>query len=72
MIAALAEAATMLARERGCRTVCLSGGSFQNHLLLSGLTQTLIRVGFRVHTNREVPLNDGGISLGQAVVAGTR
>ena len=49
------------------RTVCLSGGCFQNTLLL-GMVQTLLeRDGFRVLVHSLVPPNDGGIALGQAL-----
>ncbi|MGA8529421.1 MAG: carbamoyltransferase HypF, partial [Acidobacteriaceae bacterium] len=49
--------------------VCLSGGCFQNALLLTGCVQSLRDAGFDVFIQREVPANDGGISLGQAAVA---
>jgi len=55
--------------ETGIRTVVLSGGAFQNARLLTLLPEALRRQGFRVHTHEQVPANDGGISLGQAVVA---
>jgi hydrogenase maturation protein HypF len=58
-----------LARERGLRTVALSGGCFQNRLLLGLAVPGLERAGFRVLLHRQVPCNDGGISLGQAVLA---
>jgi hydrogenase maturation protein HypF len=49
--------------------VGLSGGVFQNRLLLKPATAALKREGFEVLTHRLVPANDGGVSLGQAVVA---
>ncbi len=49
--------------------VCLSGGCFQNALLLTGCLQSLREAGFEVFFQREVPANDGGISLGQAAIA---
>jgi hydrogenase maturation protein HypF len=67
--AALAHTCRLAVREHRIRTVCLSGGSFQNRLLLRELTQTLSRARLSVYTNRAVPVNDGGISLGQAIVA---
>jgi hydrogenase maturation protein HypF len=52
--------------------VCLSGGVFQNMLLLGHTVEALEGGGLRVFVHRQVPTNDGGISLGQAVVGGTR
>jgi hydrogenase maturation protein HypF len=53
----------------GLREVALSGGVFQNVTLL-GLTVPLLRdAGFTVYTHSLVPPNDGGIALGQAVIA---
>lgn len=49
--------------------VCLSGGCFQNGILLAGCLQSLRENSFEVFAQREVPANDGGISLGQAAVA---
>ena len=60
-------------RERsGLGTVALSGGVFQNLLLLGQVVDGLEESGFRVLTHARVPPNDGGISLGQAAVAGAR
>jgi hydrogenase maturation protein HypF len=57
-------------RERtGLHTVALSGGVFQNMMLLARTIDRLAAHGFRVLHHRQVPPNDGGISLGQAVVA---
>jgi hydrogenase maturation protein HypF len=54
------------------RTVALSGGVFQNRILLEQLTRRLQHDGFDVLQQRQVPTNDGGLSLGQAVVAAAR
>lgn len=58
-----------LRESTGISTVALSGGVFQNLLLLSRTVDRLSTTGFRVLTHSRVPTNDGGISLGQAVVA---
>jgi hydrogenase maturation protein HypF len=50
-------------------TVVLSGGVFQNQLLLGDLKTLLERDSFVIWTNHAVPANDGGISLGQAALA---
>jgi hydrogenase maturation protein HypF len=56
----------------GLSRVCLSGGTFQN-LRLLGHTVTLLREsGFEVFVHQRVPTNDGGLALGQAVIASRR
>ena len=59
------------ALDSGVRTpdVVLSGGVFQNRLLTSILAPELEKLGLTVRQHRNVPPNDGGISLGQAVIA---
>jgi hydrogenase maturation protein HypF len=72
-VAAAIEAGCLLLRERhGLDTVALSGGVFQNMLLLHATAARLEDRGFRVLTHSRVPCNDGGISLGQAVIAAAR
>ena len=56
-------------RSTGIETVVLSGGVFQNQVLLEDVKSLLEPDGFRIWTNRAVPPNDGGISLGQAALA---
>ena len=58
-------------RARRLHTVVLTGGVFQNVLLMQGCAASLEADGFEVLRNRLVPTNDGGLALGQAVVAGT-
>jgi hydrogenase maturation protein HypF len=72
-VAGVVEAGCLLLRERhGLATVALSGGVFQNMLLLSQVVTQLEERGFEVLTHSRVPCNDGGISLGQAAVAAAR
>jgi hydrogenase maturation protein HypF len=59
-------------KETGIGKAALSGGVFQNSILLSGMIRALEEKGFTVYTHKSVPANDGGISLGQAVVAGSK
>lgn len=69
LIAAIAAVCARLRDSTGLDRVCLSGGCFQNARLLSGSVASLHAAGFHVFTHREVPANDGGISLGQAAIA---
>jgi hydrogenase maturation protein HypF len=62
----------LLRARRGLNTVALSGGVFQNQLLLRQTVAGLEASGFTVLRHSRVPCNDGGISLGQAVVAAAR
>jgi hydrogenase maturation protein HypF len=72
-LAAAVVAAAVAAREAtGLATVALSGGVFQNMVLLDRVTTGLEAAGLRVLTHRRVPPNDGGVSLGQAVIAAAR
>ncbi len=59
----------ILRKECGLNKVALSGGVFQNSILLTGLVRALGKKNFQVLTHEQVPANDGGISLGQAIVA---
>lgn len=72
VIAMIVEAVTRAGLETGIDEVVLSGGSFQNQYLFLGVKHGLAEKGRRVYFHREVPANDGGISLGQAVVASRR
>ncbi len=58
--------------EQAIKTVALSGGVFQNRVLLEQVTTRLEALQFRVFTHRQVPANDGGLALGQAAIAAAR
>jgi hydrogenase maturation protein HypF len=66
---AVLEAAQRLRTSDGVNQVCLSGGSFQNFLLLEATVERLGRAGFQVYLHSLVPPNDGGLALGQAAIA---
>ncbi len=63
------EVVRRISRSSGLKTVVLSGGVFQNEILLTRLHKSLKAAGFRVLTNRLLPPNDGGLALGQAAIA---
>jgi len=69
LAAALAEWTQAQARADAIHTVALGGGCFMNEVLTEQLTLRLESVGLEVLEARQVPPNDGGLSLGQAVVA---
>jgi hydrogenase maturation protein HypF len=72
-IAELLAAVCRLARaQTGLNEVALSGGVFQNRVLLEQLLALLEEAKFTVYRNCQVPPNDGGLSLGQAAVAAAR
>ncbi|WP_200279472.1 carbamoyltransferase HypF [Rhabdochromatium marinum] len=58
-----------LAQAQGLDTLALSGGSFQNRLLLESITVQVERAGLRVLSHHQIPSNDGGLALGQALIA---
>lgn len=70
----LAQASAAVCRElrsgSGLERVVLSGGVFQNRLISEELVTLLEKDGFGVYTHRLVPPNDGGLALGQAMIAG--
>ena len=66
---AIVEVCRRLRAEEKLNRVCLSGGTFQNMKLLARTLAGLRRLEFEVFIHAQVPPNDGGIALGQAVVA---
>lgn len=66
---AIVEVCRRLRAEANLNRVCLSGGTFQNMKLLTRTLAGLRRLDLEVFTHAQVPPNDGGIALGQAVIA---
>jgi hydrogenase maturation protein HypF len=69
MTAATFEVCRAIRGATGLGRVCLSGGVFNNDLLTSDLVARLETAGFEVFLPREAPVGDGGIALGQVLVA---
>ena len=67
--ASLVEMAKAARESKKLNTAALSGGVFCNHYLTNRLVKLLKNNDFRVLFNRDVPSNDGGISVGQAAIA---
>lgn len=65
----IAAACAYTSEKSGIKTIALSGGVYQNQLLLKMSIERLRKMGFRVLTHSLVPPNDGGIALGQAIAA---
>jgi hydrogenase maturation protein HypF len=72
LIAVFAQIANSIRERTSLNRVCLSGGTFHNTYLLENLTSKLAGRGFEVFTHSEVPAGDGGLCLGQALVAAHR
>jgi hydrogenase maturation protein HypF len=69
LIALFSEICLTVRRDYDLNRVVLSGGCFQNSILLTGMIHELASQDFEVFAHQRVPTNDGGIALGQAVVA---
>ena len=69
---AIGEMCGRIGAAEGLNRVCLSGGSFQNLYLVGRTVVELRRRGFGVFLHAQVPANDGGLSLGQAMIAHQR
>lgn len=72
LVKGFVELATRLRNKTTLNRVCLSGGTFHNIYLAQRLEARLSEAGFEVFTQKEVPSGDGGLSLGQALVAAAR
>ncbi len=69
LIKLVGEITARIARSKGTKTIVLTGGVFQNSLLLAGAGHQLKEQGFTVLSPQQFPTNDGGLSLGQATIA---
>lgn len=67
----IGDVASRISAKHNVQTVVLGGGVIQNALLLTGLVEKLEGAGLTVLTAHEFPENDGGISIGQATIAGS-
>jgi hydrogenase maturation protein HypF len=72
LVEGFVELATLLRKLAALNRVCLSGGTFHNIYLSQRLEARLSEAGFEVFTQKEVPSGDGGLSLGQALVAAAK
>jgi hydrogenase maturation protein HypF len=70
LISCLSRLVEKVSVETGISDVVLSGGCMQNTILLEGLLFSLSELGLRPYTGTQIPINDGGISVGQAVIGG--
>ncbi|MGA7276908.1 MAG: carbamoyltransferase HypF [Desulfocapsaceae bacterium] len=70
LISCLSRLVEKVSVETGISDVVLSGGCMQNTILLEGLLFSLSELGLRPYTGTQIPINDGGISIGQAVIGG--
>ncbi|MEL7633501.1 MULTISPECIES: carbamoyltransferase HypF [Sporomusa] len=72
LAAATCEVVQHISRAAGIREIVLSGGVFQNITLLQQIIGMLAQNRLTIYLHRQVPTNDGGLALGQAVIAGER
>jgi hydrogenase maturation protein HypF len=70
LISCISRLVEKLSGTTGISDVVLSGGSMQNGILLEGLLFALTRRGLTPYTGAAIPVNDGGVSVGQALIGG--
>jgi len=70
LISCISRLVEKLSGTTGIRDVVLSGGSMQNGILLEGLLFSLTERGLNPYTGARIPINDGGVSIGQALIGG--
>jgi hydrogenase maturation protein HypF len=69
IICASRELVAHAAEKTGLKDIVLSGGVFQNQLLVARMIPEIQSLGLKVYTHQRIPPNDGGLALGQAVIA---
>jgi hydrogenase maturation protein HypF len=72
IISVIFAAVSELADKTGIWKIVLSGGTFQNRYILERIEKKLTSAGLTVYSPREVPVNDGGVALGQLIIAAKR
>ncbi|PIE64571.1 MAG: carbamoyltransferase HypF [Desulfobacterales bacterium] len=72
LISCISRLVEKLSETTGIKNVVLAGGCMQNAILLEGLIFTLTELGLTTYTGSKIPINDGGISVGQAVIGGLK
>ena len=72
LISCISRLVEKLSETTGIKQVTLSGGCMQNSIILEGLIFTLTELGLQPFTGARIPINDGGISVGQAIIGGLR
>ena len=68
LVAVVSQTAIRLAQENAVDTIALSGGVFQNRLVLAGMLAALTAAGIEAIAHAGIPANDGGLALGQATI----
>ena len=68
-INALIETTLKISGETGIKAVALSGGVFQNEIVLSKIVNILEKTGIKIYYNSKIPINDAGIAMGQIYIA---
>jgi len=70
LISCISRLVEKLSGTTGITDIVLSGGCMQNGILLEGLSFTLTELGLTVYSGAQIPMNDGGISIGQTIIGG--
>jgi hydrogenase maturation protein HypF len=70
LISCISRLVEKLSSHTGIDDVVLSGGCLQNGIVLEGLIYSLTKQGLRPYTGLSIPVNDGGVSVGQALIGG--